>query len=471
MSVQFPSNVKKLLDNKQIAYTMTMYADDKDPQPQDYRDQHLRDQSVARSILLEDSEGKLLALIPGDCMLDLQRLRQLTQRTLAPVSPREWEKFTRSKNLDAIPAIPNIAGLTTVIDERLVNGGKSVLLDSGKSPHLLQVDNQALAELMENKALCLDIAISIADVEQSCRNPGGDMKDISNAVSNFTQLRIKQRLEDTLELPPLPQTAQRIIKLRVDPNADISDLSEIVETDPSLAAQVVSWASSPYYSAPGKIRSIHDAIVRVLGFDMVLNLALGIALSRTLEIPKSGPYGIQPYWRSAVYTAAIMEALVTAIPRQYRPGFGLAYLSGLLHNFGFLILADVFPPHFDRLCDTWNANPHVSHQVVEKQLLGVNRAQLAAWLMESWHMPEEVVVALRHQNDPSYQGEHAVYANLLYIAQALLQKYNMGSGPTVYLSNELLARVHLERSGLDETVSSIMNSKMELENIAGELAG
>jgi len=361
--------------------------------------------------------------------------------------------------------------LTTVIDERLVKKGGAVLLDSGKSPHLLQIDTSALDELMGDKALCLDIAHPINSIEESLHNPSKDERDICDSVTNFTTLRIKQRIEDTLELPPLPQTAQRIIKLRVDPNADISDLSEIVETDPSLAAQVVSWASSPYYSAPGKIRSIHDAIVRVLGFDMVLNLALGISLSRTLDIPQNGPHGVPSYWRGAVYTAATMEGLVTSIPRQHRPGFGMAYLCGLLHNFGFLVLADVFPPHFNLLCKSWNANPHVSHQVVEKQVLGVNRSQLAACLMQAWNMPEEIIFALRHQNEPGYQGEHFMYANLLYIAQQLLRQHNMGAGPSLNLDEDILARVHINRDQLDDTMGAIMSSAMELENIASELAG
>lgn len=102
-----------------------------------------------------------------------------------------------------------------------------------------------------------------------------------------------------MELPALPETAERIIHLRVDPNGDVSDLAQIVERDPSLAAQVVSWAASPYYSAPGKIKSIQDAIVRVLGFDMVLNLALGLALGKTVSLPKDGPHGATSYWRQA----------------------------------------------------------------------------------------------------------------------------------------------------------------------------
>ncbi len=471
MSVQFPSNVRKLLDEKQIAYNMTIYGGGQEPEAIAFRDKFLRDQSVARSILLEDDKGKLLALVPSDCMLDLQRVCQLTQRNLTAVHPREVEKFTNSKNLDDIPAIPNLSGLNTIIDKRLMQEGQSVLLDAGRSPHMLELDAEALDALMAEKALSLDIALPIVDIEASAADSSQDYQRICDAVNNFTSLRIKQRLEDTLEMPPLPQTAQRIIQLRVDSNADISDLSNIVETDPSLAAQVVSWASSPYYSAPGKIRSIHDAIVRVLGFDMVLNLALGIALSRTLDIPEKGPHGVQPYWRTAVYAAATMEGLVTAIPRQHRPGFGMAYLSGLLHNFGYLILADVFPPYFDRLCNAWDANPHVSSTVVEQHILGVSRTQLVAWLMETWHMPEEIITALRYQNDPNYDGEHAIYANLLYITHQLMRQRNMSRGPNLGLDEELLARVHIERDALQETIESIANSAAELENIANDLAG
>jgi HD-like signal output (HDOD) protein/prolyl-tRNA editing enzyme YbaK/EbsC (Cys-tRNA(Pro) deacylase) len=426
---------------------------------------------TARSILLEDDGGKLLVLVPGDCLLDLPRLRQLTGRTLLPCDPSEIAAFTSKKSLDGIPAIPNISGLTTIIDERLLKAEGPILMDSGKAPHLLEVNPEDLQTLAADKAQSMDIAVPLLNIEQSYKDPSKDESDIIQSVELFTSLRLKQRLEDTLELPPLPSTAQKIIKLRVDPHADISDLSEIVELDPSLAAQVVSWASSPYYSAPGKIRSIHDAIVRVLGYDMVLNLALGIALSRTLAIPEGGAYGSPPYWRSAVYAAATMEGLVTAIPRSSRPGFGLAYLSGLLHNFGFLILAEVFPPHFDNLCNAWDVNNHVDPQVVEKSMIGVNRSQLSAWLMELWHMPEEIIVALRYQSDPTYKGENAIYANLLYIAQQLLRRQGMAAGPVEPIDDELLNRVNIERESLEETMETIMGSVSELENIAQELGG
>ena len=42
--------------------------------------------------------------------------------------------------------------------------------------------------------------------------------------------------------------ADEILRLRADPSAVAKDLASVVEKDPSLAAQVISWAQSPYYA-------------------------------------------------------------------------------------------------------------------------------------------------------------------------------------------------------------------------------
>src|SRR5690554_7026234 len=114
-------------------------------------------------------------------------------------------------------------------------------------------------------------------------NDEQDLDTVNNAIDRFTQLRIKQRLSETIDLPPLPEIANRIIELRTNPNASPADLAKAVELDPSLAAQVLNWSRSPFYGVQGEINTIEEAIVRVLGFDLVLNLALGLALGRTLS--------------------------------------------------------------------------------------------------------------------------------------------------------------------------------------------
>ena len=423
---------------------------------------------AAQSSILQDSHGKIQVIYAADSILDVDALRQLTDRELKPTSQEDIRSLCNSLALEHLTAVPGALDLPLVIDARLLDATE-LKLDCGNGEDVVNLAVAQFKKLAED-ALTGNIAVSESTLQQGSLDGVEDVDQITTAVANFTQLRIKQRLEETLEFPPLPETAQRIIKLRVDPNADINDLTNIVESDPSLAAQVVSWAASPYYAAPGKIKSVHDAIVRVLGFDLVLNLALGLALGKTLNLPKDRARGFTPYWQQAVYAAAAMEALVGAIPPKQRPTMGLAYLSGLLHNFGYLVLAEVFPPYFSNICRYQEANPFSNHCHIERHLLGVTREQLGAWLMRLWNMPEEVCVALRFQNEPAYAESEHVYANLLYVAMRLLRKYGIGDAPLTPVADEMFERLHLDREKAEAAIERVMEGSAELNGMASNLA-
>jgi HD-like signal output (HDOD) protein/prolyl-tRNA editing enzyme YbaK/EbsC (Cys-tRNA(Pro) deacylase) len=465
-----PASVKQLLDKKNVSYSIseTEEAVQNSGVSHLLHEQRLRIAGAARSMILQDGQGRLQVVIPANCLLDMDAVNQELGRTMRPTTDTELQSFFDKHQLASVPALPKLGGMPTLVDQRLL-AQEVVLLDSG-ADELLEVNRDDFAVLVAD-ALVGDVCVALTDLEHRRQQAGSDEDEILNAVKTFTSKRIRQRLEETLELPPLPETAQRIIKLRVDPNADISDLANIVETDPSLAAQVVSWASSPYYSAPGKIKSIHDAIVRVLGFDMVLNLALGLALGKTMSMPKDGPNGSTPYWQQAVYNAAAVEGLVTAIPRENRPGFGMAYLSGLLHNFGWLVLAEVFPPQFSNICRFMEANRHVPPHLVEFHILGVTREQMSSWLMQLWNMPVEVVVALRQQNSLDSEMEHGEYAKLLFVAQRLLQQKGIGQGPKMEIPDSMFRQLHLDPEKAEQTVETILSSSSDLDNIANQLNG
>jgi len=88
---------------------------------------------------------------------------------------------------------------------------------------------------------------------------------------------IERRIQKVYELPPMPDLGRRILDLQSDSHADARKLAAIVQLDPSLAAQVIRFASSSYYGYTGRITNIQEAIARVLGYDMVFNLSLGLA--------------------------------------------------------------------------------------------------------------------------------------------------------------------------------------------------
>jgi HD-like signal output (HDOD) protein/prolyl-tRNA editing enzyme YbaK/EbsC (Cys-tRNA(Pro) deacylase) len=418
-----------------------------------------------QAIMLGDAVGNLLVLLRKDQLLDLTRLAEVCGRTLTAVPLEKLKLLLAPSKLGELPGIPFAINASCLYDERLLDM-EFVLVASGQPGVLLEISTEQDGF---RRALANASSARFGEpVKKSLTHAGltGPLAAISKGVQAFTARRIQQRLEDTVEIPPLASTAQRIIKLRVDPDASTDDITGVVETDPALAAQVVSWAASPYYGSAGKIRSVEDAIVRVLGFDLVINLALGLALGKTLTLPKDNPQQATPYWQQSLYTAAVVEGLTRAIPRAQRPEAGLTYLSGLLHNFGYLLLAHVFPPHFSLVCRHLEVNPHLPHAYVEQHLLGISREQVGAWLMTHWDMPEELVVALQYQNDDTYSGDHAIYANLVCLAVRLLRARGKGFEVEEDIPDELLSRVGITREKANDVVTKVLDAEQLLRELA-----
>lgn len=452
-----PATILQILKSNNIAYALAPA--DPGPAP---------GQTICyvRSQLLADQHGWIQVLLPQKDLLDLELLAQELGRVLNPVSSTELNALLLKHNLHSIPAMPAWQGLPTLVDLNILRY-ESVCLNPGDQSELLYLRRADFQALIREASLC-----TLSSPTKTINSePRQDEQQIYKSVSLFTQRRMQQRLHETLEIPPLHDTASKIIRLRANPNADISDLAKVIEFDPSLAAQVVSWAASPYYSAPGKIKSVQDAIVRVLGFDMVINLSLGLSLGRMFNPKVISKAQTREYWKNAVFMAAAIEALVTSIPRVNRPAFGMSYLVGLLHNFGYLILAEVFPPHFQNINRHLDANPHLAPGVVEQHVLGLASCQITAWLLEYWNLPAEVYTGIRQQFNPTYKGEHAVYAHLVYVANHLLKQHGQGNNARAELPQELFDSLSLSREAADEAILNLLNSADDLKSLARCLEG
>ncbi len=444
--------------------------------------QHLSQKSIAHSFgpnkkttlraevcLLSDSQGMVQVFIPSDSIANIDKIRMVTDRDLKPLSIHKLTALKKKLNLETLPAFDDLLQADTLIDEKLYNSDR-VYVHSGNEQHLMALTDPKSIKRRENTVIAdVSTTLPLDDIEYELSLFDHDRNEIHTAVTKFTALRIRQRLEETLEVPPLPDTAQSIIRLRVDPDANIEKLSRIVERDPSLAAQVVSWASSSYYSAPGSIKSVQDAIVRVLGYDLVMNLALGLSLGKTLELPENPDEGAASYWTEAVYVATCVGALVGAIPREFRPGFGLSYLSGLLHNFGYLILAHAFKPHFETTNEMIVLNRHIEHQHVEKHVIGITRDQIASNLMHSWNMPNEVTLGIRYQSDPHYLGANSDQAHLIYLAYHLLQKHGLLPKMNHGFDKSVYHNLNLNEEKVDELMHHLKEKQGELDSIASAL--
>jgi len=255
------------------------------------------------------------------------------------------------------------------------------------------------------------------------------LNTINQQFNGFTPpLDMRETISHIKALPPLPGNALRIVELAADPLADAEKLSAIVELDPLLTMQIIRWASSPFYGNRGNINSVHDAIVRVLGFNFVMDLALGLSILAPLKCPKEGPIGTRMFWTHALASTRLMKRLADQLPSQEGFTQQELFLAGLLHNIGFPLFGHQFPEEFKHLLALITINPNLAIFNMENFALGVNHAEIGAWLMNAWSMPRILTNIVYHHHNPCYRGENYRLNLLTFLSDSLLGRIGIGDG-------------------------------------------
>lgn len=404
-----------------------------------------------RALLCADSKGQIQVVAPEIALVDPEPIRVSTAR--------EVRSLPQAENA-SICAIPGYYGFPSVVDSQLKDQSVVALATEVPGQYLRATGAQLHQMCLNHASFETQFTTSLSGTPL---NRALDQQNILQAVQTFTARRIEARLDETLAIPPLPETAARIIALAEDMTFDLSDLVAIIESDPAIAARIMGWANSAFYGTATPSKTLNDAIMRVLGFDMVFNMALGMAIGASLNLPKSHVSGASPYWLDAVYSAATVEALArqAAEHEQINPATG--YLAGLLSNFGTLVVGHVFPPQYASICSIQEANPNIGYPEIDQHVLQVNREVMAATLLELWDLPDEITTAIRFQNVGNYVGEHRSYVALLRLAQDLLCY-----GPDGLHEDSLTTaeQMDISEQGIEDVANVILSAQNELSDLA-----
>lgn len=280
---------------------------------------------------------------------------------------------------------------------------------------------------------------------------------------------MREAISSIRALPPLPGSAVRIINLISDPKADVDKLAEIIEMDPLLTAQIIRWSTSSLYGYRGKISSVRDAIVRVLGFNFVLDLALGLAVLAPLRAPKEGVIGTKMFWIHALASALLMKKLAQKLPAEFNLNAQDVFLAALLHNIGFPLLGHQFPSEFDYLNKLINANPSLSIYNLETFAFGVNHTQIGAWLMSAWSLPRLITDIVYHHHNPFYRGDHYQLTLLTYLNDYLLGQIGIGDAANQNCPEDVWNVLSLDHATGQAVVDSLQDEIAAITDMADML--
>jgi HD-like signal output (HDOD) protein/prolyl-tRNA editing enzyme YbaK/EbsC (Cys-tRNA(Pro) deacylase) len=403
-----------------------------------------------RGTLLIDINGVVMAVHGFDSSLDLDAVQQLTGRRLQPLTARQGGRLFADCDPGFQPPIGAAYDIPVLVDEDVLQVGRA-LMTAGNDHTLIE---------LEGRALRLALA-GARGGHLVIRGQGNDKRE------SLSLEEVADKLQKLYRLPPMPALALRILKLTANTEATARELAELIEFDPSLTAQIMRYARSALFNYPGQITSVQEAVTRVLGFDRVAHIALGIASVRAFDVPRHGMLGMDSFWRHSLYCAFLCQRMATWCDADK----GLSYLCGLLHNFGLLLVGHLFPAEFDELNKLREANPEASMHSLEVQVFGAGNDQdilavghgaIGGILHRLWQLPDPVVKAAGMHQQSGYHGEHDQYVLMVQLANGLLKERGIGDE---FNPDDLPALA--AALGLDDAALAALGA--DIDGVAGEL--
>lgn len=383
-------------------------------------------QSQIDCSILSDEDDLFIALNPANYKFNLSRLNKALGKKLTRVEKNQAREI--NSNLLAGMTFNSKSNIHVFIDEALEFEDELYVVDDC-AEQVYVVDLKQLQKLSNNEL----IGISFSD------------EVVVNMEVKET-LSFKDRVKALHSLPPMPETAAQILNLRALPDVKVEQIVQVVEKDPVLVAQIVSYANSAFFGQAGSVKSLKDAIFRVLGVDAVMNMALALSVGSTFRIPQTGPVGSNAIWKSSIYAASLMQRFSMLMPWGERPNPGTAYLVGLLHDVGMLVLGHLFASEYNELNKFLEKNKEANLFQAEIDVFGITHIEVGKMVMRMWNMPEELIEVASHYTDKEYSSEHEKYIQLLKIIKTILVPHGLAFGDT----SEELPLDLLEKLSLDE---------------------
>ncbi len=196
-----------------------------------------------------------------------------------------------------------------------------------------------------------------------------------------------------VELPTIPRVLQRLIAALRNPDVDAREISESLSKDPVLSAKVLRLANSSFFGGQRSMASI-DAAVALIGTTALNRLIVACGVSSSFsEVPG---IDLPTFWRDSLVAATAAGKLAPGL----RADAESAYVCGLLHGAGHLILCQTYPDIARFMFDGYATARGAELAAIESECFGIDHGSVGALWVETLGFPQAVPDTIRSAAQP-----------------------------------------------------------------------
>jgi HD-like signal output (HDOD) protein len=268
---------------------------------------------------------------------------------------------------------------------------------------------------IDMQSLLLDVCREMDEAAEAARRlgvaAGAEQSRTTTLViaKSFRLAVIDRLLQNKYELPLLPDVVNRILEVTRQGDYSLRSLSNVINTDPLLTAQVLKHANSALYAGTREVNSLPQAVQR-LGAQAVVNIVLAVSLQSVRSTRDIFLARKNQLWQYSLSTALVAQ--MVAIPAAQDRD--IAFLCGLMMDFGKTVLLSMIQDVMTQ-DPVWQRTPA---DLVDR-LLDSYHAKVGGLIAEKWHLPAPVREAIACHHVLKGAHEHRAYAAIASLSDTL----------------------------------------------------
>jgi len=284
---------------------------------------------------------------------------------------------------------------------------------------------------------------------------GVSVGDVVRTLGEADAAKIKLLLERGVKIPPQPRVLQELYRLLQQKEFDVRVLARVINQDPGITALLFKVVSSAAYKQHQPFETV-EQILHAVGVRQTANLVQAVALAGLGNIKKN-PQVYEAFWarsQSVAQLAMLIAderiAVCNIFPDQ-------AYLAGIFHDCGVLLLAQRFAPY---CAEMRLGEPGRWVELAEEdRKFNADHCVVGYLVARHWHLPDFICDAIRYHHDLKQLGMHAA-RSMVAIVQLAVEIYyrdqRVHNAEWDRVKQEVLPELGLGEDTLPEFVDDII---------------
>lgn len=231
-------------------------------------------------------------------------------------------------------------------------------------------------------------------------------------------------IKEIKNLKPIPAVVTSLLEIIDDPNASMNEITKIIQYDPAITADLLRTANSAYFGLKHPAETIQEAAM-MLGTDHVVDLVM---LKVSAQVAKGTQKGYDLHegalWKYSVSSALIAKQVAVQLDL---PNKNSIFTAALLKDIGKTVLDKFIQDAFEKISNLV-MNENFSFMEAEKQIIGVDHAELGAMIAKMWKFSPRMVGIIRNHHLSSETMVRDKDLAVVYLSDCICMMMGMGVG-------------------------------------------